>query len=517
MTCYLSQLFQLISITTFGTDLSIFEGCIVHLWEIAAIFSNMKQILFLICFVAVSLVSSGQRVTVSQEFNLGNDLAYDILGEIDNNILLYRDRGREHLVEVYDEDMTKVKERKIEFEKRNIELHGIVAHDTSFNMLYSYQHKGEIIHMARRYDGHMVLQDSTELWREPKTFKSPRYLIETSENKRYSVLFAFESSRKMKLHVIRHDSLDNPLTKILEVEDLDLRDKFKSIVISDRAEVMVLMEERNSKFGKDKNGYILITMLPSEDFLYTSITTPEVVNTDIFFKLDNLNRRICLVGLWDNSDRSEATGYYYINKPLLTLSESETLTFVEFEDTFIAEANSKAIGKSSALENYILRDVILRGDGGFIFIMEKIKEYTRKSNYASGADGYRGLSRMSGWMDHFYDDIAAVALYPDGRQHWEQVFFKKQFSQDDAAIFSSYCLMLTPSRLKLIFNDEIKSNNTVSEYVIDPVGDYNRNSVLSTDYQNLKIRFADAVQVASNTIIAPSEKNRKLSLVKITF
>ena len=66
--------------------------------------------------------------------------------------------------------------------------------------------------------------------------------------------------------------------------------------------------------------------------------------------------------------------------------------------------------------------------------------------------------------------------------------------------------MKTPSRLKLVFNDEIKNNNTVSEYILDPLGRFNRNSLLSTDYQNLKIRFADAIQISSNEFLAPIEK-----------
>ena len=120
-------------------------------------------------------------------------------------------------------------------------------------------------------------------------------------------------------------------------------------------------------------------------------------------------------------------------------------------------------------------------------------------------------------MDYFFEDVVAISVHPDGQEHWRRVLFKKQFSQDDAAIFSSYFLMKTPSRLKLVFNDEIKNNNTVSEYILDPLGRFNRNSLLSTDYQNLKIRFADAIQISSNEFLAPSEKNRKLSLVKITY
>ena len=95
--------------------------------------------------------------------------------------------------------------------------------------------------------------------------------------------------------------------------------------------------------------------------------------------------------------------------------------------------------------------------------------------------------------------------------------YKKQFSQDDNAIYSSYFLYTTPSRIKLVYNDEIKTNNTVSEYVLDPLGNFERKSVLSTQYQNLKLRFRDAIQISPNEIIIPSESTNKINLVKIEY
>ena len=105
----------------------------------------------------------------------------------------------------------------------------------------------------------------------------------------------------------------------------------------------------------------------------------------------------------------------------------------------------------------------------------------------------------------------------EGLTDWHRVFYKKQFSQNDGGIFSSFFPFITPSRLRLIYNDEIKSNNTVSEYILDPQGNYKRTSVLSTEDQDLKLRFTDAEQISSTELIVPSQKNYELNLVKIDF
>lgn len=456
-----------------------------------------------------------QSVTVSKEMPLKSDLAYDLLGLVGDNILLYRDRGNyKYNVEVFDKEMAFVKDRDIQFEKKKVDVHGIVARDSSFNMMYSYKDDGEIIHMIRKYDGNMILEDSTELFRLPKTFKKNRFLLETSENKKFSILFNFEDDSKMEFYVIRHDSLDVLHKKVLEVEDLDLRERFKKIVLTDRSEILILLEEKNSRFSRDENHLGLFILDRAGGYQYTQINNHEIVVSDVDLNFDNVNRRVSVVGLWHDKNKDAAKGYFYLNKPFVTLAEVEDLVLENFVPEFLAEANSKEIGKSSDLKDFVLNQVVLRQDGGFIFFAESQRAYARRTSYQSTYGRGEGLN---GWMDHFYEDVVAIAVHPDGQEHWRRVLFKKQFSQDDLAIFSSYFLMKTPSRLKLVFNDEIKNNNTVSEYILDPIGRFNRNSLLSTDYQNLKIRFSDAIQISPNEFIAPSEKNRKLSLVKITY
>ena len=470
-------------------------------------------IIYLCC---ISLCSGiAQSVTVSKEMPLKSDLAYDLLGLVGDNILLYRDRGNHrYKVEVFDKEMAFVKDRDIKFEKKKVDVHGIVARDSSFNMIYSYKDDGEIIHMIRQYGGNMILQDSTELFRLPKTFKKKRYLLETSENKKFSILFNFEDDKRMDFYLIRHDSLDILHRKTLEVEDLDLRDRFKKVILTDRSEILILLEKKNSRFSKSENHLGLFILDRGVGYRYTKVNSFDRVVSDMDMAFDNINRRVCIVGLWHDKNKDAAKGYFYLNKPFITLGDEEDISLESFIPEFLAEANSKEIGKSAELKDFVLNQIMLRRDGGFIFFAESQREYSRRTSYQSSYGRGEG---MSGWMDHFYEDVVAVAVHPEGKEHWRRVLFKKQFSQDDSAIFSSYFLMKTPSRLKLVFNDEIKNNNTVSEYVLDPIGSFNRNSLLSTDYQNLKIRFADAIQISSNEFIAPSEKNRKLSLVKIAY
>ena len=110
-----------------------------------------------------------------------------------------------------------------------------------------------------------------------------------------------------------------------------------------------------------------------------------------------------------------------------------------------------------------------------------------------------------------------ISIHPDGKTHWKTILHKKQYSQDDDGIYSSFFLFKTPSNLRFLFNDEIRYENTVSEYVLNGVGAYERKSLLSTANLDLRLRFRDAMQVSAQELIVPSERRNRLRLVKLQY
>jgi len=158
--------------------------------------------------------------------------------------------------------------------------------------------------------------------------------------------------------------------------------------------------------------------------------------------------------------------------------------------------------------------VVPREDGGAIMIVERNHEVLR----GTGGTG-RGLLRDGNTarsiIDYYYDDMFLIAFQPDGAVQWKTVLHKKQYSQDDDATFSSFFLMRAHDRLHFLFNDEVKYENSCSEYIVTPVGDFDRNTLLNTAQKNLRLRFRDAVQLNASECLIPSEFRNRLRLVLV--
>jgi hypothetical protein len=119
--------------------------------------------------------------------------------------------------------------------------------------------------------------------------------------------------------------------------------------------------------------------------------------------------------------------------------------------------------------------------------------------------------------DFFYEEVFMTSIHPDGKEHWKNIIHKRQYSFDDSGIFSSFYLLKTAQNLSIIFNDDIRSQSTVSQFTIKSSGEYKRKAILNTGDIEVKLRIKDALQISSNQIVIPSQYKNKLRLIKFTF
>lgn len=131
--------------------------------------------------------------------------------------------------------------------------------------------------------------------------------------------------------------------------------------------------------------------------------------------------------------------------------------------------------------------------------------------------GRSAFMPVSTSTDFYIEDIILTSLGPNNQLEWQKILQKKQYSYDDNAIFSSYFIHANPSRLHLLYNDEIKNENTISEYIVNPFGNVERRVMFNTAGSNIQLQLRNSLQVSANSTIMPSSRKGKLRLLKITY
>jgi len=458
---------------------------------------------------------NAQKVTVSREINVRNNYAYDILPNIEDHIIFYHDRGIEHIFEIYDQNLRYKSDIQPDFEKKNILPTGVIAMDSAFHFFYTYKNENKVVFKAIAFDKNVAIRDSfTYAIKDKKAVTSnPRFSFSKDKSK---VLVFTPNDQFLNLQLIDNNNLTLIYDFNLLVENVNLKNDFEKLVVSNDGEVFIVA--RKSSIWQTNNDEIIkLIRINSKDDISVHLFTPEAdVITNLKLDFDNKNKRIVLAGFTTPNDENRANGYFGFSILPDELPDDAEIIINRFSSEFVVEVSGKKNKKIKVLEDFRIQDLIIRNDGGVIIVSEAVREFTRRSQMASPGQ-FGNNFPLRGFIDYYHEDIVLLATFPDGKEHWKKVLFKKQFSQDDSGVFSSYYIFKTPSRIRLLYNDEIKNSNTVSEYIMDPNGNSERKSVLSTEYQNLKLRFRDAIQIGPSSLIIPSEKATKINLVRIDY
>lgn len=463
---------------------------------------------------------SSQQVTVSPEINIRSDFAFFLLGELDENILLFRDLGSEKKLHIYNQDLVLNSERQVNLLDKRALVYDLINMDTAFSVFYGYRDEKEIVVQMDIFSPTAELLDSIEISRYERSFKGLQYETTISEDESKIALFNILSNDKMRITIYDLDQKRILINNDYIIANTNLNDELLQLEVSNRGDFFVMTEKNNYKGDKQNHIVSILRFVAnSERTEEISIPLRDIVTTNTYFKIDNKNNRLGLSALYDEKSKSESTGYVWINGSIENWG-NEDIYLIPFEEIYYYELYGDK--KKKKLEDFKLTDILYKADGTPILIMEVQSNISRQNGAVSASTlnprAFRGgTSNFTGWSDHYREDILVISLDKNIQEEWHQVFYKKQFSQNDQGLYSSFFTFTTPSRVRLLFNDEIKTNSTVSEYIFDGAGNYKRTSVLNTEYQNLRLRFTDALQLSNHSLLVPSQKSFVLNLVKIDY
>ena len=463
--------------------------------------------ILLLCFFVLN--AKAQVITISEELPIRSDYHYTIVGWVGGELLLFRDKGHEYYVQAFDEQLHLRWEREIYLGDHKADIFGLVAHDDRFHLIYGVRNKGDYFFYHRSYGHDVTMIDSSQFGKIENVFLTPQVQMKESENENQVVLYYEEGN---EFHITGYDILKlKPTMKhMIKLGGTNLSRDFSSMVVSNAGDFYLTLQP--DKFLAKTQSLELFYSVPgSEDVNHEILSLNELEVYDYYPVYDNVNDRYILTGLYTEKNSSRAQGFYYI-----TFNHGITSThFLPFNEELLADVHGHEVNQSKGLSDFNVQKVALRQDGGIIVIAELNREFSRRSSPMMRRENSSFV--RGGWVDYYYEDLILFAIHPDGTEHWTEVLRKRQYSQDDDAMYSSFFLFKTPSRLRFLFNDEIKQENTVGGYEVTGTGHVERKTVFNTDYQRLKLRFKDGLQLAYNECIVPSERNGRLSLVRIVY
>ena len=473
----------------------------------------MKQTITVFLFL-LPFVITAQSIMVSDDIHLRNDVGYELIGQLKGQTLLFRDKTTDFEIQAFDNRMRESWTKELEFDRKSPKVLGVSGAKEDFTIFYKFRKKSHTILKAHKYDPGANLKDSVTLKDFGYLFFSPNFEMIRSEDKSKILLYYLDKQTTIKAYAIDVDSLELMWEKEIKPEKFNFGRDFHQIILDNDGNMKMILFKDNFRSNRKQHYYEIHEYYGNTDlYRFYNIPMQGKLTFDVFFTADNLNNRLVAAGLYSDKNLSRTNGYFYLSIDPNDY-KNHLLKFEPFELKFLSELIGKKVTKNKGVNELRVQETVLRRDGGVLMIAERTRYLERRS---AGTTRVYYDPSLRYIVDYYFDELVVISIHPSGKTHWKNILRKKQYSQDDDGIYSSYFLFKSPSALRFLFNDEIRYENTVSEYVLNGIGDFDRNSILSTENMQLRLRFRDAIQVASNEIIVPSERRNRLKLVKMEY
>jgi len=471
---------------------------------------------------------------------------FDVIGKISNNFLVYKySRGRSY-VTAFDNEMKQLSREEQTYlpDERLINVDFFAYADHAY-VVYEHQKRNVVYCDMVKIDG------MGKKLTEPRTLDTA-HLSSSTNNKIYTVISSEDKNRLMVFKINSRNKSRYLLSTVLFDRDLNELG---------RSSHAIAMEERDDNLGQfhlDNEGGLvfsrftrvtsdnvgqasLIWKQPGVDSLQVSeIRLDKMFLDDIHIKVDNHNKRYFLTSFYTRARRGNIEGLFFYVWDRNSRQPVMQNTVIMGEE-LRREARGDAPVKM-AFNDYFIRNLIVRRDGGFIIGAEAYYTTSRLNNwnrwdYLYGNpwggpwggfnSGWYGMSPYNNWfwrnrwggnqaVRHHADNIAIISFDKTGKPEWNNVIRKSQFD-DESDDQLSYQIMNTGGALHFLFNMEEKRTLLLNDFILAPDGQMNRNPTLKNLDRNFEFLPRHGKQVSARQFIVPCYYRNYICFAKIEY
>ena len=497
--------------------------------------------ILIISFSFLSLPAFSQKIVYSEpDRDETRKINFEVIGKVSGNFLIYKNSRNRNYIAVYDNDMKQV--AKVE--------HDYIQNDRLINadffpytdhayMIYQYQRKNVVYCNAVKIDGDgkkvsdIIQLDTTHIG---FTASNKIYSAISSEDKSQVMVFKINSRNKSR-YIITTLLFDATLalkkrsTMILPMEERD--DFLDEFAVDNEGDFVFAKFNRNNSDNIEKT-FLLWKPALSDSFAVTEIVLDKILLDEPHLKVDNVNKRYFITSFYYKQKRGNVDGFNFFvwDKATQRITLQNT---VAFSEDLRKEAKGDANIKT-AFNDYFIRNVIIKKDGGFMIGSEAYYTSSRGGNwnrwnylypYSTNYDyfSYSPLYNSWYWRNRFNNNLAArhhadnitlLSFDKNGKLEWSNVIHKEQFD-DEMGDYISFQLMNTGGQLHFIFNQEEKRQQLLNDYTITADGQINRNPTLKNLDKGFEFLPKFGKQVSARQVIIPCYYRNYVCFAKIDY
>ncbi len=497
--------------------------------------------LLLLC----TLAGWAQKVVYSEpDRNDYRQTEFEIIGKVNGNILVYKSNRSNYSISVYDMEMKQKDRPRLTFIPERIINTDFIAYPDYCYMFYQYQKRNIVYAMAAKIDGNgkivgdPITMDTTEI-----SFLASNkiYSLINSDDKQYISLYKINSKHEDNFVVTT--LLYNKQLQQLEKLQLNIpmqkrHDYLTEFAVDNDGDIAFARAVQAQENDNVSSLYFLIKKKDSNTVSSKEMDLRALFLDDVRIKVDNYNKRYILTSFYSKGKRSNIDGMY-VGVWDKSADSAVAIGTMQFDENLRNDAKGDN-GIKNAFNDYYIRNLIVRKDGGFLLAAESSFSSGRGGNYGRydymygspflryPSDYYMfGPSYGYGYPWYRYNNLGQSTRYNSqniavfsfdntGSANWSTVIPKNQYD-DESDAFLGYSLLNTGDQLYFLYNQNERRMQLLTSESISASGKRTRNPTLKNLDQGFEFMTHYGKQTGSRQIIFPCMYRNYLCFAKVDF
>lgn len=480
-----------------------------------------KRAVAALFFLLLCLTGTAQEVTYSpfDKFDYRSD-AYTVVGRTGGYVYTYIRNDDGARLDAYNDSMTKVASVMLDFFPQRIYQVRFIAYPDKIMVLYQALESNKVVQYAALLDELGRLQNKpiqigsikTGIFGATKSYFASAY----SDNKKTILIYsASDKGSEIEFDGTWIDDNATIIKKGRASFNAENTPEHGEVNVANDGTVYVAAYTPTGSQNYADQFWILALKPGATAFEAKELELGEKYATSGYIKVDNVNNRVYFGGFYSDKKNGNFDGIIYAAYDIATGAYS-TKRFLPFDNNLVSSANSRQ--RNHTFDNYIVRQLIVKNDGGFVLISE-VNFVTMRSSFAPGFGYYSFYSPYmnSTVREYHYNDIMALAYNKDGIIEWNAFIPKQQYSQEDDGVFSSYALLNTGGTLAFMYNDFDAHHSRIQLATVSADGKTEVHGLTTqmNDYPDWLPRFAK--QVAGRMLVVPCFRKKQICFASVVF
>lgn len=479
----------------------------------------MRLLLLLVCCY-VFTVAPAQVVEISSPSKLPPKTGkFKIIGK-NNDGIVVRLYGGDDVINVYHDDLKLASTKTIAFKNQDGPLQHIILNKTGAVIFYLTQDKRFSVLMAQAVNSKFVEMGNAvpiDTIYDRRDLVAANLRFKTSVDQNYTFIYYpfFEGGT---IRHIRYTCVNHALNVLYALNfpvnrsEKELQES-EALIDNEGNTAIILKPER----GSSNEQFDVFRTGSTGELSTYSIVTENLLFGKAEFELDDKNGNLVLCYFFDDGtpkDEAAAAGFFYGSyNP--SSGEKITSVYLPFTSAFINELTGREMNNKNRLYTFNIKKVVLRNDGGALIIAES---FIRDSREIAAPMGIQpGFNNYQTSTIYQFNDIIAFSFNGAAEMDWYNIMRKKQASQDDNGVFSSFLIVNEKDKLRFVYLDDISTSGALAQYTLKSEGKSERAELFNQEQHDLLMLPKLGKQISPAEAVIPSYKNGALQLVKIIF